>query len=330
MSVPLSDLAILQYVTNEYRMFYEQNVQNFLADMLAPRVGVDKDQGKWFEDDDSGNLFTDARRAPGAPAGEVTSGVIDGVSYQTQDYTLKEKVTDEDLRKARTEFGLDVYQMKAQKLATRGLIQNDRRVIALYRSLNWETWAYDATLGVYESYGNQVSTLTGVNRWDSTSADPFGNIETAKEWFAENTVIEPNVIIIPDVVGYKLRETTAWKAEYGTRDLFAETGPEAVTMIRGLKPLIAKAKFKSTIGGAWVPFMGTDCWIGRVEPYSAQYKGLAVRPTLNGGKQGITVWRDGAQDTNTAYVQAHYGEDDVIQTKSGGSESGYLLRTVIS
>ncbi len=321
----LKELAVTQYVEGALLSWATNGGVGYIADQVIGKVTVGKTEGKLLERDASGTYTTISKRAPGDGAGEVESGFKAGASYQTEDRTLKERVTEEDRAAASGEFGIDAYRVAAEGIVERWMNEREQLVSALFRSTDPYSRVYSAALGHYASYSNQVVTLTGTSHWDNSASKPFTDLKTARLWFSANSYQVPNTIIIPEKVAIYLREHPDYISEYGEqRDLQEVAALHG--SLRGLNVLTPTAKGTDALG-ATVPYWGNDVWIGRIDP---GMRGFAVEVEYSGGSKGVKVWPDPYPDRKTDYVQVEFGQYDWVVPQAGGSTCGYLIRNVIS
>jgi hypothetical protein len=328
----LIELARAQIATElGFLSWTTQKDESFVADKLAPVVTVKNHIGSLLEKDMSENDPIDWRRAPGAPAATVRSGYKIGTNYFCFDQTVKERVTWEDVQVAQEAFATDVFAQKGATLARRAQIAKEIRVAAMFRSLNPLSFAYNSGAGVFSDYSNQVNSLSGGACWDqSSTCDPFGNILTAKDWFAANTAVEPNIMIMSAPVAYALRESAEFKKEYGTFHDLQEIGDLPGTL-RGISVYVAQSKYK--LPGTLASFRqiwGSDCWIGYVDQIGNGTSGHAVQVKYAGGEIGTKVWQDPELDRKLWFVQQCLGMYDYVVPRSGGSVVGYLIRNALS
>lgn len=323
----LSALELQKWVTTAIQDYDAQDPALYLADTLAPRVAVKGRFGVMVEAISGQRVLTNASRARGAEPGKGQSGYQKGATYQVEHLVWAEDVTKEDRESAQSEFGLDIFGAKGT--FCKSMIDDWREalVCSRYISVDPNTYDYDATLGYYSNYSTQVVTLTGTDHWNDAASEPFVKILNARSWFATNTKVIPNTVIIPEKVGMYLREHPDYKAEFGTnQDLFAIGAVNP--MIRDLKVIVARQKLNLP-NGTTVNAFGNNVWIGRVEPFNmgGTYMGHALQAELIGGESGVRV--DYNQKSRVHTVEVSDGEIDVVTPKLNGSVSGYLIRNVL-
>jgi hypothetical protein len=154
-----------------------------VADALFPIVYVGTHAGKilTFGPDDFKKIQT--ARAPGANTKRVTFGYA-GADFSLIDHSLEGAVPIEHQREAANSIpGIDLGSNAVKK------VQN---LMALEREQQAADIALNA--GSYDS-SNKI-TLTGADRWDTTTGDPFDDLNAAKEIIRQQTGVYPNKLII--------------------------------------------------------------------------------------------------------------------------------------
>ncbi len=161
----------------------------FIADIVAPQVGVRKQQDRYFIYDAEREVFraSDDHRAPGTAANEVDFALSTD-TYYCEDHALTSIIPDEERDNAdpaiqpdidRTEFLSDKIDLnKEMELAN---------IVATDSSLSG-------------------TTLSGTDQWSDTSgSDPIGDIEAGKASIIEKCQVVPNTLVLPQEVYAKLR-----------------------------------------------------------------------------------------------------------------------------
>lgn len=320
-------LVITKYVEGVFVNRYKQMAEDFIADrVMAPYV-ADTMSGMILESDDSELYVTDPRRAQGASAGTVESGVAQGNTFNVTDEVLREPVTWEQLQQEATEFGLNAYNRAANALAGRFLRWKEAHAASLFRSINPVTRAYSTALGIYNSYTNQVTTLLDGSHWDQTGGDPLDDIYVLRKWLEENTFYTPNTLIIPEHVALAVRENANVVSEFGNSDdLFNKNVPEQLRGLNIIRPR-AKAKFED---GATSIIWGDDVWLGHIDLATPwQSHAVDVRWSL-GGDMSMAVTQDPDESRKVNYVKIANGYHDRVTAQSGGSTMGALIRDTIA
>ena len=312
----------LNHWVQQAALDYEQiNTAFYLAGRIAPEVPVQARFGQFWENMHGRNYLVDPGRAPGAKAGKVELKFQAGASYQTEHKEHREAVTDEEVEASQMEFGLDRFRAAAENLTALQLANVEAKVTALFMSCDWYTRDYDATLGYYDDYSDQVVTLTSGDHWNQSTSHPFEQIMAAREWFSKNSYVVPNTLIIPEVTALYLREHPDYKSEYSVlKDMFAIG--DVNVQIRGLDVVVARAKVGKA-DGTLVPYC-QDVWIGRVDSWGGTFMGHAAQPIYtNGHAVGTRIVRD--EDTYSSDVISSYGERAAIIPRVGGSVAGFLI-----
>lgn len=328
----LRDLARIQHVQGAILSWESNNGMGYIADQVVGRYNSNSRKGLLMEKDAADTALRSSVRSPGGEAVEVESGYKDGNPFHCKDRTRKERVPIEELQAAADDFALDVYGEKAATLTEQWYNEREALVASLFCNTDPLTGEYSAALASanYASTANQIVSLALTEQWsDAANCDPFGDIKTARLWFAKNSFVTPNTVIIPEDVALNLRETTAYKAEYGDRDLQAVANIDPI--LRGLRVLIPSAKVENKAGSMRY-LWENKVWIGNIDSGAPQraFRGHAVEVTYTKGDTGVRVWDDPSPDKKTSYVQVMNGELDWIIARKGGSHSGYLLTDVLA
>lgn len=243
---------ILDPVLTEYARGYGQ--MRFVGEALFPRAPVDSYGGRILTFGQEHFVATEARRARGEDARRVQAG-YSGEAYIITPRGLDASTPYETQRDAQAVPGVDA-------------LRNSVRVVMDQLGLGLEIMQADLAraTGSYAST-NRVA-LSGQARWTGTSANPTGDIATAKEAIRRSCGMYPNTILL---------SATAMAAVDRTAEI--------------------RDRLKYTSSDSVTPEMLARLW--QVERVVV---GGAVR--LNAAGQMVDVWGD---DVIVAYVGAQAG-----------------------
>lgn len=189
------------------------------------------------------------------------------------------------------------------------------------------------------NYGSNTAALSGSDRWDNASSDPVAKILAVKK----SPLVTPNAMVIGYEAWDHLRTNTNFMAYVRSRaqadGINTPLLIDEATVARAFDlqyVLIGKAKYNSAREGATASYSyvwGKSCALIRIEPRPSARKtqtfGYTFRYTAGGvppfGVQMIPSQLAGARG-GTFIKVVHSDAECVV----GGSNTGYLLTTVIS
>ncbi len=170
----------LDVVLTNYVRGYQ--IPGGVADILAPRIPVGKQTGKYLDDDSDQALLIQAKllRAPGARAAQVSLSAPTLLGYDCQSRALETPIPDEDQK--RYSWG-DLTQKAAN--------YNQKRIMT-DREIRVGTKFQDPT-----NYTNTLA-LSGTDQIDNAASDPVSILEEGRE--TVSLYAEPNTLVLaPDV-----------------------------------------------------------------------------------------------------------------------------------
>lgn len=162
--MPQLETVHIKTTLNNVALAYFQEEAEFIAQIVSPIVPVDKPSDYYFVYGREHFNITDAIRRPGVTPIEVEH-TLSTDQYQTYEYAMREKVTDEEKEAADNPIApeSDAVLYVSERLR----LSHERRIaVQLTTAANYQT-------------GFKV-TLTGADQWNlGTSSDPIGDIQTA-------------------------------------------------------------------------------------------------------------------------------------------------------
>ncbi len=152
----------------------------YIAEEIAPPVGVRKQSGKYFTYDAEKEAFrqSDDKRAPGAEANEVNFSLSND-SYDCQDHALEAAIPDEERENADPAIQPDIdhTEFLMQKIGLNQEIELANLIL---------------TDGSISS-----ATLSGDDQWSDADSDPVAAVEAQKAAIVESIQIVPNTLVLP-------------------------------------------------------------------------------------------------------------------------------------
>lgn len=284
---------------------------NFVSDiLLKPQPVVFESDKFWVFGNEGLKNEYNLKRADGAPAVELDSAT-DEDSYKTENYSGKQKITRRQL--SNSDSAVQIQQ------------RTIRRIISKIR-LAMEVDAEDLL--------NDTGTFDNTSpstKWDDTSPDILGDIDTAFYTFIDNAGIAPTHIVIPSAVAQVMAadETFLELQKYTKNNLIEGMGIPSV--IRNMQVVIPGARMITTepgitevVGRVW---RTDNVGLYYVDPLASQdvfTVGVQFRVKLN----GLDVWIKSWDDPN---VDATWYEGNM---QNGGKiiaeEAGYILENVLT
>jgi hypothetical protein len=274
---------------------------HFIADVVAPVVGVRKQSDKYFILDADRERFrsSDDTRAPGAEANEVDFDVSND-SYFCEDHALEAVITDEERENADPALQPDID--KTEFLTDKILLNKE---IALANLI-----ATDSSL--------PGETLSGTDQWDDfDDSDPVLEVESTKATIQAAVQQIPNTLVLPYEVYQKVRlhpkvveKVVNVKIGVVGADILADVfDVDQVLVPRGLKNTAAPGQAPS-LSHIW----GKNAFLAYVPPrpglrtvgfaYSFQWA------TAPGSLQGhvVEMWREERRKADMVRVQRYYDQ----------------------
>lgn len=274
---------------------------HFIADAVAPVVGVRKQSDKYFVLDADRERFrsTDDTRAPGAEANEVDFAVSSD-SYFCEDHALEAVITDEERDNADPAIQPDID--KTEFLTDKILLNKE---IALANQI-----ATNASL--------PNETLSGTDQWDDyDNSDPVQEVESQKGTILAAVQQLPNTLVLPYQVYAQVRmhpkvlervanSHTGAVSEAVLADVF---DVERVLVPRGLKNTAAPGQTAS-LSHIW----GKNAFLCYVPArpglktvaFTTTFQWSAAPGSLNGHL--VEVWREERRKADMVRVQRYYDQ----------------------
>lgn len=162
--MPQLETVHVKTTLNNVALAYFQEEAEFIAQIVSPIVPVNKSSDYYFVYGREHFNITDAIRRPGVTPIEVEH-TLSTDQYQTYEYSLREKVTDEEKKDADNPIApeSDAVLYVSERLR----LSHERRIaVQLTTAGNYQTgWK---------------ATLAGDDQWNNgTSSDPIADIQTA-------------------------------------------------------------------------------------------------------------------------------------------------------
>jgi hypothetical protein len=273
---------------------------SFISDIIAPLVGVRKQQDRYFIYDSEREAFrsTSDRRAPGAEANEVNFALSTD-SYYCADHALVSVIPDEERENAdpviqpdidRTEFLSDKIDLN-KEIELAGTVAND------------------TTLG--------GTTLTTTGQWSHADSDPLIAVEAGKAAIVSAVQVVPNTLVLPYEVYVKVRT----HADVLDALKYTNSGlpsPQALADYFDVERVLVPRAVKNTAQPGQTASMsyvwGKNAFLCYIPPRAA-LKTIAFAQTFAwtsapGSVSGRTVetWRENARKSDIVRVQRYYDQ----------------------
>lgn len=162
-----------------------------VADILFPKVTVGQRGGRIISFGPDDFTLANTRRAPGANTKRVEFGYSDS-TFALVDYSLEGSVPIELQQEAEAVPGIDLGQLAIRRVQNLMELEREKEAADL------------ATNATNYAAGNKV-TLAGTTQWNTTTSDPFADINTAKDAIRSTTGEYPNVLEVGPKVANALR-----------------------------------------------------------------------------------------------------------------------------
>jgi hypothetical protein len=168
------------------------NNTELVADVLAPRVPVNKESGLYFKADKS-NLIVPAstKRALTGKANRVT-GSLTTDTYTLEEHSLEEWIDDRILKTYDNPF--DPRSNAAKRIKGQLLIEKENELIAV--------------LAAATASGNLVDTS---GNWSTPATDLRTQLNTGKDYVHVRTGVRPNTLVLDRLSYSKLLSNTDFK-----------------------------------------------------------------------------------------------------------------------
>lgn len=306
--VPLSEISIA------YRP------QNFIADKIAPVVGVTKQSNlfrEWLRQDTL--RIPDTHRAPRTVAKRIEWGVTTK-AYFAKNYALGTDIPLEDLDNADNDIDLI---RNATEGVTNGLLMDYESRIA----------------GVLTSTSNVGSstTLSGTSQWtDDTNSTPVDDLETGKDAIHSTTGFEPNVLILGRAAYKALRRhphILELLFPHGSGGKFARA--EQLAELFELDKVLIGNQINNTadegVTASYSNIWGGDAVLLYVNPNpgllvpSYMYSFRWTPSDFPGAFAVQRSRKEGAGEQNIEIIEAGYYQDEKVIAP----ELGYLIKSAV-
>lgn len=290
---------------------YRQN--ELIADVLAPRVPVAKQSGKyWIFGQEDKELTEQTLRAPGAVPQESRMS-LSSDSYFCDSHALQ------DVLPAETEANYEAGNMEQDTTGQlQGKILLDREVALAAKLTSTAVLTQNVTL----AGGDQFS--------DYANSDPGGVVETAIAKIVLEAGVKPNVMAMGDPVFRILRNHPVIKKQfaYSQRDKLSE---QDLATFFGIERVIVGSAVKRAAGAnsfVW----GKDIVIAYANPSAAE-KDISLAKTfvwsgapMTIGGYGVMVFPHPMQSAKAKIVSVdfYYGQKVVAV------EGGYLIKAAVA
>jgi len=295
---------------SEFAMRYANPDTGLVAESVAPRVPVVKQNDKYYEwDKNNIRLVETLRHEKDGP--RSIDFALSSTSYFCEDHELVHYISDEE--RGNADPAVDPEQDAVQFLLDVIALDRESRAASLVTS----------TTNITNN-----TTLSGTDQWsDDTNSDPFGDIKTAKLSVLESCLRQANVLIIPSEVA----QTLAHHSDYLERYKYAQ---EAVTPsgltdhVAGLRVIEACA-YQNTaqegqtdaLGSVW----GVDVLIGHIPTVKPSKKTPCGLVTFEWQPRQVRKWREEGRKCDAIAVS-----DGYTDIKLTGDCFFYLIKAAIA
>lgn len=319
MSLPVGDVHISRALE---RMLVSYPNRDYIADMIAPVVAVDKRFDSIFQipvetmQNVADAMIAGSRARPN----EIKYSINHTLNYSVKDYGLIDFISADEITNA--DPPLRPYEYSQRILVN---------ILMLAREIRVATMAQLST-----NYGANTSALSGAARWDVSTGDPVSNIFTAME----APLVTPNVLFMgplawiafrqnPNVIKYILSRPST---SMGAVPFFMDT--QTVASAFGLDAVVVgRAKYNSAAEGATpvsAYIWGKSAGLIRYEAAPSPRESSMSFVTFRFGQQGLSVQvipelLHGVRGGD--YVKCVESSDEKV---IGGVNSSWLYTTVVS
>jgi hypothetical protein len=285
-----------------------------VADALFPIVTVGARAGKIlsFGPDDFKKVNTS--RAPGSNTKRVQFG-YSGVAFGLSDHSLEGAVPRENMEESAAVPGINLAS---------GAISKVQNVMALER----EQQAADIALTAANYGSNNKLTLTGADRWDVSTGDPFDDINVARQSIRSQTGVKPNKLILGPKVLSALRSNPKVLGRLSTA---ADQPPATLAQLQALfeveEVVEAGSVWFNEATSLFEDVYGTFAVLAYTTPKSMQEMGSP--------SYGYTYRLAGMPLVEEPYFERNpktwfYPVTDAYQAVLAGASAGFLFTTAVS
>lgn len=285
-----------------------------VADALFPIVTVGARAGKIlsFGPDDFKKVNT--LRAPGANTKRVQFG-YSGEPFSLGDHSLEGSVPRERMEEAAAVPGIDLASGAIRKV--QNLMAGEREQQAADIALNAAN--YDTS--------NKV-TLTGTDRWDDPTSDPFDDIDAARQQIRSQTGVKPNRLVLGPKVLTALRRHPKVIGRLSTA---ADQPPATLAQLQALfeidEVIEGGSVYYDEATKLFVDVWGKYAVLAYTTPKSMQEMGSP--------SYGYTYRLEGMPFVEEAYFERNpktwfYPVTDAYQAVLAGKSAAFLFTTAVS
>lgn len=276
----------------------------FIAEKVFPRATVKNESDVYFIYDGENLKLTDALRANGAESNEVDHDYSTS-SYNLEEYTLKEFVTDRDRRNADAPLNVDIDANEN----VNEKIDLDKEIRTMRVCFTTTTWSNNATIG-------------SAAAWDTSTSNPIADALTATVTILRNGRVRADA----GVMGVEVFKVL--KVNSVTVDRMKITQDKIVTkqLIANLFDLneliIGEASYDSNPKGVAASntfVWGKDFLIFKKAAPKLKTKGAGLMLTIGGIKQ-TQKWR--VKERNGDYIEV----SSMTLPRAVATQSAYLLK----
>ncbi len=317
-----SDVHVDRALTNLAVSFRNNE---FIADLVCPVVEVPKRSDKYFKMD-ADTYFNEAKvdiaSLRGRP-GEINLGLTTD-DFKVKDYGLMSFLPFDV--EANQDAPLNMAMEEVEALMNFLALARERRVSSLYFTA--------------ANYGSNTEALTSTARWDDSGSDPANKVEQ----ILDTCLARPNVAILGVKVWYALRSHPKFRAYIEAR----ATASGKPTPLRPTLAMVAEAfeldaiyvpRARYNTAGDGATASVSRIWTQESAAFVRVDKTPSVRRTESfahtfrfappgGSSMAVQTWFDKVPGTRggTWYKLTHSDVEKLV----GGSNSGYLLTTVVA
>lgn len=285
-----------------------------VADALFPIVPVGARAGKiiTFGPDSFKKVLT--LRAPGANTKRVQFGYA-GLPFSLGDHSLEGAVPRENAEEAAAVPGIDLGA---------GAVRTVQNLMSLER----EQQAADIALTAANYGANNKLTLTGADRWDVSTGDPFDDINVARQSIRSQTGFKPNKLILGPKVLSALRSNPKVLDRLSTAtDRAPATIAQLATLFEVDEIVEGGSVYYDEATNLFVDVWGTYAVLAFTTPKSMQEAGSP--------SYGYTYRLSGMPLVEEPYFERNpktwfYPVTDAYQAVLAGASAGFLFTSAVS
>jgi len=168
---------------------YIQNQNMYVADMVFERMPVNHQSDKWATFTKADFLRSDMQRRGIASASATISYGTGSTRYTCEDWALKIPVDDRTVANADDPY--NPLQNATKLLTQKELMKREQEFASNFMTTG--KWGTDVTGG------------TDFEQWSAVDSDPVGDISTYKRTVRRSTGLDPNDLVINDLIWDSLR-----------------------------------------------------------------------------------------------------------------------------